>query len=342
MSATADYLGDADGGLSRTPEMSRRGRQIPVYAALRNLGRRGIADLVERCCGHARRLADAMERLDGAAVLNDVVLNQVLLRFDDDDAVTDDVVAGVQDSGEAWLGGTRWHGVAAARVSFSNWSTSDDDVDRLAAALESALAAARAGGHRPLASPRVSAEGLRNSVEKMEAEGLPDAAIRTFRHYYEQLESGETGMLPEADIEPVEDVVSLEDLPDEEGPLGEAVVLKLNGGLGTSMGMTRAKSLIEAKDGLTFLDVVARQVAALRERADAPVPLVLMNSFYTRDESLEALSALRRAVVRRAGRTSSSTRSRSCSWTPWSRSRGRPTRRRSGARPATATSTRRC
>ncbi len=145
MSATADYLGDADGGLSRTPEMSRRGRQIPVYAALRNLGRRGIADLVERCCGHARRLADAMGRLDGAAVLNDVVLNQVLLRFDDDDAVTDDVVAGVQDSGEAWLGGTRWHGVAAARVSFSNWSTSDDDVDRLAAALESALAAARTG-----------------------------------------------------------------------------------------------------------------------------------------------------------------------------------------------------
>ena len=146
MSATAEYLvGDPDGGLSRTPEMSRRGRQIPVYAALRNLGRRGIAELVERCCGHARRLADAVERLEGAAVLNDVVLNQVLLRFDDDDAVTQAVVAGVQESGEAWLGGTRWHGMAAVRVSFSNWSTSDDDVDRLAAALEHALAAAREG-----------------------------------------------------------------------------------------------------------------------------------------------------------------------------------------------------
>ena len=136
----------------------------------------------------------------------------------------------------------------------------------------------------------MSEDGLKASVEKMEAEGVPDAAIRTFQHYYEQLESGETGMLPEADIEPVGEVASLEDLPEEDGPLEEAVVLKLNGGLGTSMGMTRAKSLIEAKDGLTFLDVIARQVAALRERAGAPVPLVLMNSFYTRDESLEALS----------------------------------------------------
>jgi len=137
----------------------------------------------------------------------------------------------------------------------------------------------------------VSAEGLRASIEKMEAEGLPGAAIDTFRHYYAQLESGETGMLPEADIEPVEGVAELDALPEEDGPLEQAVVLKLNGGLGTSMGMTRAKSLIEAKDGLTFLDVIARQVAALRERAGAPVPLVLMNSFYTREDSLEALAA---------------------------------------------------
>jgi len=125
----------------------------------------------------------------------------------------------------------------------------------------------------------------------MEAEGLPGAAIDTFRHYYAQLESGETGMLPEADIEPVEGVAELDALPEEDGPLEQAVVLKLNGGLGTSMGMTRAKSLIEAKDGLTFLDVIVRQVAALRERAGAPVPLVLMNSFYTREDSLEALAA---------------------------------------------------
>src|SRR6478609_9539550 len=110
----------------------------------------------------------------------------------------------------------------------------------------------------------MGADGLKASVEKMEAEGIPQAAIDTFRHYYEQLESGETGMLPEDSIEPVEDVTSLEDLPDADAPLDQAVVLKLNGGLGTSMGMTQAKSLIEAKDGLTFLDVIARQVGSLR------------------------------------------------------------------------------
>jgi UTP--glucose-1-phosphate uridylyltransferase len=135
----------------------------------------------------------------------------------------------------------------------------------------------------------MSADGLKASMEKMEAEGIPQAAIDTFRHYYEQLESGETGMLPEDSIEPVDEVTELGDLPEEDGPLDRAVVLKLNGGLGTSMGMTQAKSLIEAKDGLAFLDVVARQVEALRERAAAPVPLVLMNSFYTRDDSLEKL-----------------------------------------------------
>src|SRR5215208_3801149 len=136
----------------------------------------------------------------------------------------------------------------------------------------------------------MSADGLKASVEKMEAEGMPEAAIATFRHYYEQLESGETGMLPEDSIEPVEDVTEFADLPEEDGPLDRAVVLKLNGGLGTSMGMTQAKSLIEAKDGLAFIDVVARQVQALRERAGAPVPLVLMNSFYTREDSLAKLA----------------------------------------------------
>ena len=135
MSASADYLGDADGGLTKTPEMSRRGRQVPVYAALRNLGREGLAELVERCCDHAARLAAAMERLPGVAVLNDVGLNQVLLRFDDDDARTADVVAEVQRSGDAWVGGTRRQGAGAMRVSFSNWSTTDADVDRSVAAI---------------------------------------------------------------------------------------------------------------------------------------------------------------------------------------------------------------
>jgi UTP--glucose-1-phosphate uridylyltransferase len=132
-------------------------------------------------------------------------------------------------------------------------------------------------------------DGLQASVEKMRREGLPDAAIDTFRHYYEQLAEGETGMLPESDIEPVENVQQLDDLPAGDPPLDEAVVLKLNGGLGTSMGMTGAKSLIEAKDGLTFLDVIVRQVVGLRERSGARVPLVLMNSFNTHDDALAAL-----------------------------------------------------
>src|SRR4051795_12779607 len=134
-------------------------------------------------------------------------------------------------------------------------------------------------------------DGLEACVEKMEREGVARAAIDTFKHYYEQLREGETGMLPEAEIEPVEEVQDLEDLPEADPPLDEAIVLKLNGGLGTSMGMTRAKSLIEAKDGLSFLDVVARQVLELRERTSARLPLVLMNSFYTHDDSLEALAA---------------------------------------------------
>ena len=144
MSATAEYLIASDDGLTKTPEMSRRGRQIPVYAAMRHLGRSGIAELVERCCAHAARLAAAMERVDGAEVLNDVMLNQVLLRFDGDDERTSRVIEELQRGGEAWLGGTVWHGVTAARVAFSNWSTTDADVDRLASALEDALEGARA------------------------------------------------------------------------------------------------------------------------------------------------------------------------------------------------------
>src|SRR4051812_6470702 len=132
-------------------------------------------------------------------------------------------------------------------------------------------------------------DGLQASVEKMRREGIPDAAIKTFEHYYEQLREGETGLLPESEIEPVREVQDLEDLPETDAPLDQAIVLKLNGGLGTSMGMTRAKSLIEAKDGQSFLDIVARQVLELRERTGARLPLVLMNSFYTRDESLAAL-----------------------------------------------------
>jgi UTP--glucose-1-phosphate uridylyltransferase len=135
-----------------------------------------------------------------------------------------------------------------------------------------------------------ASEGLSRSVEKMRAAGVADLAIRNFEHYYGLLEAGEAGMLPESEIEPVESVPDAEELPDGgDAARDRTVVLKLNGGLGTSMGMTRAKSLLEAKDGLSFLDVIARQVLEVRKRTGARLPLVLMNSFYTRDETLAAL-----------------------------------------------------
>ena len=121
------------------PEMSRRARAVPVYAALRSLGRSGLVELIERCCSHARRLERAIAGLDGAEVLNDVVLNQVMVRFGDDDETTGKVAEHVRESGEAWVGGTDWRGRVAVRVSFSNWSTTDEDVDRLVAAFRLAL-----------------------------------------------------------------------------------------------------------------------------------------------------------------------------------------------------------
>src|SRR4051794_10304597 len=128
----------------------------------------------------------------------------------------------------------------------------------------------------------------------MRDEGVAAEARRAFEHYYRQLEAGETGMVPEDAIEPVSDVPDLDDLPSdpqaEREALRKAIVLRLNGGLGTSMGLSQAKSLLEAKDGLSFLDIIARQVLALREQHDARLPLVLMDSFSTREDSLEALA----------------------------------------------------
>jgi UTP--glucose-1-phosphate uridylyltransferase len=134
-------------------------------------------------------------------------------------------------------------------------------------------------------------DGLDQSVAKMREEGSADAAIDSFAHYYRLLKEGESGMLPESEIEPLEDVTDAEELPelDDPGLLDRAIVLKLNGGLGTSMGMTGPKSLLEVKDGQTFLDLIVRQVLDLRERYEARLPLVLMNSFATRDDTLEAL-----------------------------------------------------
>ena len=135
------------------------------------------------------------------------------------------------------------------------------------------------------------AEGLSESIEKLRAEGLPQLAIDTFADYYRRLAAGEQGMLPEDELEPVEDLPDAEELPDESSTelLDKAVVVKLNGGLGTSMGMTGPKSLLEVKDGLSFLDITVRQVLEERRRSGARLPLVLMHSFYTREASLEAL-----------------------------------------------------
>jgi UTP--glucose-1-phosphate uridylyltransferase len=140
----------------------------------------------------------------------------------------------------------------------------------------------------------VNGDGLQVSRAKMHAEGAADVAVDTFAHYYGRLRDGDAGVLPEAEIEPVDDPPHADDLPEpaDEGAaaLSAAVVIKLNGGLGTSMGMTQAKALLEVKDGLTFLDVIARQVLDLRTRTGAPLPLVLMNSFATREDSLAALA----------------------------------------------------
>ena len=129
---------------------------------------------------------------------------------------------------------------------------------------------------------------------KMLAEGLPDVAIRSFHHYYEQLRSGATGMLSRAEIEPVANVPSAASLSGTraagEAALAATVVIKLNGGLGTSMGMTRAKSLLVVKGDLSFLDVIALQLRELRKRSGCAVPLVLMNSFRTREDSQAALA----------------------------------------------------
>src|SRR3954468_20247109 len=135
--------------------------------------------------------------------------------------------------------------------------------------------------------------GLQASIDKMRRDDVGDAAVQAFADAYERLQEGETGVLPESDLEPVDTVPDADELPGGDdtagGALDHAVVIKLNGGLGTSMGMTGPKSLVEVKDGLTFLDIIVRQVLGLRERTGARLPLVLMNSFSTREPSLEAL-----------------------------------------------------
>ena len=146
VTAPAAYLVGAEGArdpLDWVPEFSRRARANPVYAVLRSLGRRGVSELIERCCRHARRMAERLGHEPGIEILNEVVLNQVLVRFTPGEGSTEaaadeftrSVMAAVQRDGTCWAGGTVWHGMSAMRISVSNWSTTEDDIERSADAI---------------------------------------------------------------------------------------------------------------------------------------------------------------------------------------------------------------
>jgi UTP--glucose-1-phosphate uridylyltransferase len=140
----------------------------------------------------------------------------------------------------------------------------------------------------------MGAEGLRAATAKMTDAGVHPLAVRVFSHYYQQLESGATGLVAETDIAPLESPPKLAGVAvsagEERNALDATVVIKLNGGLGTGMGMDRAKSLLPVRDDLTFLDVIVRQVTAARQASGARLPLLFLNSFRTRDDTLAALS----------------------------------------------------
>jgi glutamate/tyrosine decarboxylase-like PLP-dependent enzyme len=138
MTLGAAYYVETAGGerdsFNWVPESSRRARGFAVYAALRSLGRAGLAEMIARCCALARRMAEGLRGAEGVTILNDVVLNQVLVRFEppgggNADAFTRAVIAAVQADGTCWLGGTTWRGLAAMRISVSNWSTTEADAD---------------------------------------------------------------------------------------------------------------------------------------------------------------------------------------------------------------------
>lgn len=144
----------------------------------------------------------------------------------------------------------------------------------------------------------MSAAGLEHARDKMRDAGVAPAAIETFSRFYGLLESGETGAIRESDVEPLTGLTRHADLDVDAAAAADALaktaVIKLNGGLGTSMGMDKAKSLLPVRtdadgDSLTFLDIIVAQVRAARERAGARLPLILMNSFRTREDTLAAL-----------------------------------------------------
>ena len=130
MAITADYLPTSEfrNPSDSTPELSRRARGVEVWAALRSLGRQGVAELIERNCRQARRFAEGLEAA-GFRILNDVVLNQVLVAFGDAET-TNRVVSEIQTEGTCWCGGTVWQGQTAMRISVSSWATTDADIER--------------------------------------------------------------------------------------------------------------------------------------------------------------------------------------------------------------------
>ena len=138
----------------------------------------------------------------------------------------------------------------------------------------------------------MSAEGLRAAEQKMREAGQPEEAIRAFARNYERVDAGESAYLRSEDLEPVSDVASLEQSSevDPARALERVVAIKLNGGLATTMGLREPKSLVEAREGHTFLDIIITQILALRERHGIRLPLVLMNSDATRSETLQALA----------------------------------------------------
>src|SRR5262249_18059503 len=127
-----------------TPEFSRRGRGFTVYAALKHLGRSGVRDMVERCCARARQMAHLLRGQPGVEILNAVVLNQVLVRFNNSDDFTRRVIERVQQDGTCWLSGTIWQAKAAMRISVSNWSTTERDIELSAQAILQAVRPAAA------------------------------------------------------------------------------------------------------------------------------------------------------------------------------------------------------
>ncbi|WP_338675214.1 pyridoxal-dependent decarboxylase [Streptomyces sp. SCSIO 30461] len=142
MGRRGEYLMHHEHGdpFDKVPELSRRGRAFTVWAALRSLGRSGVAALVERLCRHASAFARGIAAIEGVRVLNDVVFTQVVADFGDD-ARTDRVLDGLLADGTVWISGSTWHGRRVMRISVSNWSTTDDDVDRALDAIRRAVAA---------------------------------------------------------------------------------------------------------------------------------------------------------------------------------------------------------